>query len=178
MKNRKNNSKTERMSKDLFNSSGAEFSECRNFRYKLWRIWDEALPKAMCIGLNPSTANENKNDATITHLTKALKKLGYGGFYMTNLFAFISSNPQDLLTTADLQKDNEIKLAEVRLLCKDVIICWGAFKQATKRIEQVLPRYPDALCFGKNLDGTPEHPMFSLVYKKNKPELKLSPFNH
>lgn len=153
---------------------GAEFSDCRKYRYKLWRIWDNDLPKAMCIGLNPSTANETKNDPTITHLTKALQKLGYGGFYMVNLFARISSDPNVLLSHGlDLQGDNEVKLAETHLLCKDVIVCWGGFKQATKRIEQVLPRYPDALCFGINSDGTPEHPMFSLVYKKNKPELKL-----
>lgn len=159
--------------KTLLSNNGAEFSPCGRFRYKLWRIWDEDKPKAMCIGLNPSTANATKNDPTITHLSKALNKLGYGGLYMTNLFALISSKPEALLTTDDCLGDNEIKMAEVRLICKDVIVCWGAFQQATKRIEGVLPRYPDALCFGKNADGTPEHPLYSLVYKKNKSELKL-----
>lgn len=47
---------------DLFNTSGAEFSKCGKYRYKLWRIWDNTKPLAMCIGLNPSTANAYDND--------------------------------------------------------------------------------------------------------------------
>src|SRR5947209_5519102 len=112
------------------NNSGAEFSPCRKYRYKLWRIWDDSLPKAMCIGLNPSTANEGKNDQTINYLRMMLSNLGYGGFYMMNLFAWISSKPQDLLTCSDPIGENEDKLKEVEAICEDVIVCWGAFKQA------------------------------------------------
>src|SRR5687767_11368229 len=100
--------------------SGAEFSPCGNYRYKLWRIWDRALPKAMCIGLNPSKANAGKNDPTISNLITALKVLGYGGFYMMNLFAWISSNPNDLLTCGDPLGDNDYKLHEVERKCQDV----------------------------------------------------------
>jgi hypothetical protein len=32
--------------------------------------------------------------------------------------------------------------------CKDVIACWGSFKQAEERIKVVLPKFPEALCFG------------------------------
>ena len=67
------------------NNSGAEFSKCGKYRYKLWRIWNTELKLAMCIGLNPSTANANKNDQTISYLIKMLSILGYGGFYMMNL---------------------------------------------------------------------------------------------
>ena len=44
----------------------AKFSACRKYRYALWRNWDESKPSAMIIGLNPSTADENENDPTIT----------------------------------------------------------------------------------------------------------------
>lgn len=85
------------MTSNLFdNNSGANFSACGKFRYKLWRIWDESLPTAMCIGLNPSTANSEKNDATIRILITMLPKLNYGGFYMMNCFPFITSNPEFL----------------------------------------------------------------------------------
>lgn len=142
---------------------GAEFSSCGTYRYKLWRIWDQSLPKAMCIGLNPSTANCNTNDQTINYLTRMLTKLGYGGFYMMNLFAYISSKPEALLTCDDPLGDNEKKLAEVEAMCSDVIVCWGNFKQAEERIKQVLPRYPHAKCFGRNKNGTPFHPL-ALMY--------------
>lgn len=159
---------------NLFNDNikGAEFSPCGKYRYKLWRIWDEGKPLAMCIGLNPSTANATNPDPTITNLIKMLKLLGYGGFYMTNLFAWISSKPEDLLTCEDPLGDNEKALKEVEQLCDNVIVCWGNFKQATKRIKEVLPRYPDALCFGINQNGTPAHPL-AMMYQglTNNPQL-------
>lgn len=156
-----------------FNLNGAEFSACGKYRYKLWRIWDDDLPIAMCIGLNPSTANEHSNDQTIKYLIKMLTKLGYGGFYMMNLFAYISSKPNALLTCSDALGDNNNKLDEVTLLCNDVIACWGNFKQAHDRIEEVLPKYPNALCFGKNKNGTPYHPL-AMIYngKSNNPKLQ------
>lgn len=147
------------MTKNEQTPAGAEFSECGKYRYKLWRIWNESLPKAMCIGLNPSKASDIKNDPTITNITSMLKILGYGGFYMVNLFAWISSKPQDLLTCADPIGENETKLKEVESICDVVIVCWGNFKQAEKIIKEVLPNYPNAKCFGINKNGTPAHPL-------------------
>jgi len=146
---------------DLFENNGAEFSECGKYRYKLWRIWDNELPIAMCIGLNPSTANSQKNDPTIIILKKMLTKLGYGGFYMTNLFAFISSKPEDLLTCDDPLGDNDNKLKEVKLLCDDIIACWGSFKQATNRIKHLYNNndFPNTKCFAISKDGNPIHPL-------------------
>ena len=156
------------------NNSGAEFSKCGKYRYKLWRIWNTSLPIVMCIGLNPSTANATKPDPTITNLTKMLKQLGYGGFYMMNLFAWISSKPDDLLSCADAIGENENKLKEVEVICNDVIVCWGNFKQAEKRIAEVLPNYPNAKCFGVTKSGKPFHPL-AMMYAglTNEPKLFL-----
>lgn len=143
--------------------AGADFSECRNYRYALWRIWDQSKPRVMFIGLNPSTANSDTDDQTIQNLRRILIKLGYGGFYMMNLFAWISSKPKELLTCENPIGENDSKLKEVAALCSEVIVCWGAFKQAGERIKQVLPNYPNAKCFGKNKNGTPMHPL-ALMY--------------
>jgi len=148
---------------NLFENNGAEFSEDGKYRYKLWRIWNDSLPKAMCIGLNPSTANKDKNDQTINNLKRILSTLGYGGFYMMNLFAYISPHPEDLLTCENPLGENDTKLQDVESLCDDVIVCWGQFKQAEERIKQVLPNYPNAKCFGVNKNGTPCHPL-ALMY--------------
>jgi hypothetical protein len=149
----------------LFDSGkGAEFSQCGKYRYKLWRIWDSCLPLAMCIGLNPSTANADQDDPTINNLRSMLTTLGYGGFYMMNLFAWISSKPEELLTCENPVGDNDFKLKEVGDQCSDVIVCWGTFKQAEDRIRQVLPNFPNAKCLGKNKNGTPMHPL-ALMYK-------------
>src|SRR6516164_8501342 len=140
-------------------NAGAEFSECRRYRYKLWRIWDESLPLAMCIGLNPSNANETKTDPTITNLKKMLTILGFGGFYMMNLFAWVSSKPEDLLKCENPLGENNNKLKEVASMCDEIIFCWGNFKQADERIKEVLPMFPEAKCFGLTQSGKPFHPL-------------------
>ncbi len=159
---------------DLFNDNvkGAVFSRDKKYRYKLWRIWDDSLPKAMCIGLNPSTANADKDDQTIGNLRRILASLGFGGFYMTNLFAWISSKPADLLTCDDPVGMNDHVLKEVESICDVVIVCWGNFNQAKNRITEVLPKYPKAKCFGINKNGTPCHPL-ALMYNGTVKEAKL-----
>lgn len=160
------------VSTGMFGDRGAEFSPCGNYRYKLWRIWDESKPLAMCIGLNPSRAGAEKNDTTIIWLRQfILPQMGFGGFYMTNLFAWISPKPQDLLRVADPLGDNNRVLKEVEKLCSEVIFCWGNFKQAEKRMAEVLPEFPNAKCFGFNSNGSPCHPL-AFIYNKQQPKLQ------
>ena len=141
-------------------NAGAEFSDCGLYRYKLWRIWDESLPLAMCIGLNPSTANAVKADPTITNLTKMLKLLGYGGFYMMNLFGLVTAYPKELIKHADPVGENDKWLKEAQGKCSDVIFAWGAFVQARERAKAVINLFPGAHCLGKNKDGSPKHPLY------------------
>ena len=154
---------------------GAMFSECGKYRYYLYRIWDASKPYVMCIGLNPSTANSEDDDTTITNLCKLLPTYGYGGFYMTNLFAFISSNPDDLRSCPDPVKEND-KFLEVvsSKFCRDVIFCWGAFKQGEYRIKKIALKFPNALCLGKTPSGKPLHPLAATIWMKSK--CKLQPF--
>lgn len=77
--------------------TGANLSECRRYRFSLWRIWDEALPYALFIGLNPSTADETANDPTITRCINFAKDWGYGGIYMANLFAYRATDPSEYM---------------------------------------------------------------------------------
>lgn len=153
----------------------AHFSECRKYRYWLKRQWDESRPMAMCIGLNPSTANESDNDTTITNLVRLLDTFGYGGFYMCNLFALISSNPEDLRSCPDPVKDNDLHLQAIRTKVTDVIFCWGAFKQAQYRIKSVVERFPGALCLGKTPKGQPLHPLAATIWQRSK--CFLQPYN-
>lgn len=167
---------------NLFNdiNTGAEFSQCGKFRYKLWRIWDESKPLVMCIGLNPSTANAIKPDPTITNLTKMLKILGYGGFYMTNLFAIISSKPEILLTCEDPFGNNGHHLAWCYDKCDEVIVCWGNFKESPKGIDRIYRDLSwildDAKCFGTTKSGNPLHPL-AMMYSGLTNEPKLSVYN-
>ncbi|MES2287529.1 MAG: DUF1643 domain-containing protein [Bacteroidota bacterium] len=141
--------------------SGADFSVNGKYRYKLWRIWDETKPKAMCIGLNPSTANADKNDTTIRYLIKICSGLGYGGFYMMNCWPFISSKPEGIMCHAMTDDRNNELITLTAAQCQDVIFCWGGFKiiKEKGRDKELAEMFPNAKCFGKNADGSPFHPL-------------------
>ncbi|NBR07543.1 MAG: DUF1643 domain-containing protein, partial [Planctomycetes bacterium] len=55
------------------------FSNCRKYRYTLWRQWDFTNPSyAMFIGLNPSTADEVQNDPTVARCIDYSMRWGFG----------------------------------------------------------------------------------------------------
>ena len=79
----------------------AELSNCRNYRYALWRTWDDEKGKAMFIGLNPSTADEIEDDRTIKRCISYAKQWGYGGIIMGNLFAYRTPSPAEMMMSND-----------------------------------------------------------------------------
>jgi hypothetical protein len=138
---------------------GAKFSGCGNYRYSLWRIWDESKSTAMCIGLNPSTGNHETDDPTIRQLIDRLGFLGYGGFYMCNLYGLISSKPGKLFEVSDSQGDNIEWLQNIGQRVDEVIFCWGSFKRIEYRAKTAIEMFPNAKCFGRSKNGSPTHPM-------------------
>lgn len=149
------------MQADLFRKeSGATFSDCRKYRYCLWRIWDYDKPRIMFIGLNPSTADETQNDPTIRRVIGFGKSWGYGGIFMCNLFAIVSADPAILKTTTDPIGYNDRYLLQYSESAKDILFGWGNFKEATERAKYVSGLFPNALCLGKNQNGTPKHPLY------------------
>lgn len=140
--------------------SGAFFSDCRKYRYALWRIWDESKPLVMFIGLNPSTANETETDNTITRIKGIVKNWGYGGFYMTNLFAYVSTDPNKLLLPEATDSLNDHCLGIVSSKCEKIVFAWGAFKQAGLRSKEVIAMFPNAYALKLTKDGSPWHPLY------------------
>ena len=48
----------------------AVFSQDRKYRYVLTRVWDKNKPMLVFVGLNPSIADETKDDPTIKKCIK------------------------------------------------------------------------------------------------------------
>lgn len=144
----------------IFSRSGALFSDDRKYRYALWRIWNPELRLIMFIGLNPSTANETKNDATIRRVIEFAKNWNYGGVYMCNLFAFVTPYPIELKRCGNAVMDNDAYLKYYATACNDILFGWGNFKEAQERAKIVSSWFPNALCLGKNKNGTPKHPLY------------------
>lgn len=146
---------------ELFSNSGAEFSECRNYRYALWRIWDEAKPLVMFIGLNPSTANETDNDPTIKSVCRIAKANGYGGVYMMNCYPFVSTDPNELYNL-DRVYENETWLKGISEKCKEVVFAWGNFDVVKKlgTDKYMAKLFPNAKALHINKNGSPKHPLY------------------
>lgn len=152
----------------LKKDSGAIFSDCRKYRYVLWRRWnsvslfgDDPMNHIMFIGLNPSTANENDDDPTIRRVIRFAKDWGYNGVYMLNLFAIVSADPKVLQTPGlDLQMNNQHWIDRMYQLSADVLFAWGTFKEAKTRAKEIISMFPYAICLGKNADGSPKHPLY------------------
>jgi hypothetical protein len=159
---------------DLFNDtdSGAEFSSCRQYRYKLWRIWDRSKPLIAFMGINPSTANETETDNTITRVIGIAKHNGYGGIYMINLFGLVSTDPDALLTHPNPVGENDKHIDDVQGIVYGIVCAWGAFKQAKVRAAEVYPRIGNPLTLCVLKDGSPKHPLYC---RKDSP---LLPFNY
>lgn len=146
-------------------NKGAEFSDCRNYRYALWRIWNASKPLLMFIGLNPSTANEDENDPTIRSVERISKTNGYGGFYMMNCWAYVSTDPERLRQhrwNELVCKWNDNMLIVTKAKCKDVVFAWGSFMivRETGRDKELLKMFPNAKALFINKNGSPKHPLY------------------
>jgi hypothetical protein len=94
--------------------------------------------------------------------------MGYGGFYMMNLFAYITTDPKKLSACPNTVKDNDLWLEKISKECKTVIFCWGAFKQAEYREKKMRQMFPDAMCFGRTPKGKPLHPLAAKIWQRSK----------
>jgi hypothetical protein len=140
--------------------AGATFDETGKYRFVLWRIWDNTLPKVMFIGLNPSTANEMEPDPTITRVKSFATQWSYGGFYMLNLFTYITPDPKQLSKTSTPKLLADVHLDLYINSVDKIIFAWGNFKQAQERAKEIIQRYPNAYCLLKNKNGSPRHPLY------------------
>jgi hypothetical protein len=145
---------------ELFENNGANFSPDRNYRYCLWRIWDESKPMIMFIGLNPSTGNEDQDDPTIRRIKGFANKWNFGGIYMLNLFTYITAYPEELKKCQDYIKTAITFLGVYSLKSEKIVFAWGSFPEAHERARKVISIFPKSFCLGKNIDGSPKHPLY------------------
>ncbi len=146
---------------DLSIPKGAIFSEDRKYRYALWRVWNPARAILLQIGLNPSDANEFKNDPTVTRGIVRADRTGYGGFFMANLYGFVSTDPKTLLNNGDSVGElTDYYLKQMIELSERQLCGWGSFKPVQARASIVLSMIPEPYCLGINADGQPKHPLY------------------
>ncbi len=147
----------------------AELSPCGKYRYMLRRIWDAEKSLVHWVMLNPSTADAEMDDPTIRRCMGFAQAWGYGGIYVSNLFALRATDPEALAQAADPigpECDRWIMFAANAPL---IVCAWGSHSQARPRAGAVVAmlrgRSPSLegrrlWCLGRTMDGSPRHPLY------------------
>lgn len=160
------------------------FSADRIHRYTLWREW--AVPTAslfytadphltyypgqhnqfaMFIGLNPSTADETKDDPTIRKCIGFAQRWGFGALCMCNIFAFRATDPKDMRKATDpIGDDNWRHVTKCALEAGMIVAAWGVNGAYKNQGECVLMWLRECglgvKCLRVTNGGFPEHPLY------------------
>ena len=135
----------------------AEFSIDKKERYSLKREWDKSKNKILYIMLNPSKADDKKDDPTIRRLVNFTKKFNYGGFLVGNIFTTITPNPKEIDKSKGISGRNLEELLKLINTVDQIVYAWGNTTEEPQLLKELVlsPK-----CFGKNFNGTPKHPLY------------------
>lgn len=154
----------------------AALSDDERFRFTLGRGWLPGRRLLWC-GLNPSVADAERDDLTVTKCIEFTRRAGYGELVIVNLFAYRATDPDDLVAAA---KAGDVEgPGNIGVICDEVakadavVVCWGATvdKLTSPPRRSVWPgiarfnvvgaaRRQDkpVLCLGLTAGGHPRHP--------------------
>ena len=135
----------------------AEFSIDKKERYSLKREWDKSKNKILYIMLNPSFADDKNDDPTIRRLINFTKKFNYGGFLVGNIFTTITPNPKELDKSKGMSDKNFEELIKLINKVDQIVYAWGSSIEEPQLLKKLVL---NPKCFGKNLNGTPKHPLY------------------
>jgi len=163
---------------------GAVLSLDRVYRWILWRLdLPGTLPPLAICGLNPSTADETKDDPTIRRELAFARREGRMGIIKVNLIAYRATDPDDVQTA----HDRAMKVASAphpvsgwndpwldrAFSLGTPVAAWGAglwpWAAGLASYAQTAARKAtgtEMLCFGTTKNGHPRHPLY---LRKNAP---------
>jgi hypothetical protein len=144
--------------------SGAIFDVSGRYRYSLSRTWSAYHPRILFVLLNPSTANEYKNDPTIRRCISFARTWNFGSIEVVNLFAYRATDYGELFKVSDpIGAENNRFLMQAVERCSTVVLGWGTRGTLLGRDRQVMSLFAgkkDVYCLGITNDGQPRHPLY------------------
>jgi hypothetical protein len=142
-------------------ASGAIFGEDREYRYRLWRVWDGRLPAVAFVALNPSTADEDENDRTVSTCVRFAREWGYGSVVLGNCFALRATDPAELKRHPDpVGPENDWHLRSIASDADRVVAAWGVHGSHRDRDREVTDLLDvDLFALTTTKDGQPGHPL-------------------
>lgn len=145
--------------------STAVYSDCEQYRYALTRVWEPEAKNALFLMLNPSTATELQNDPTVERCERRARALGFGGFRVTNIFAWRDTDPRNMrAATEPVGAENDAVILESCAWSDQIIAAWGAHGEHLQRgrVVEALLRKTGLPVFhlGLTKAGHPKHPLY------------------
>ncbi|MDD3030625.1 MAG: DUF1643 domain-containing protein [Alphaproteobacteria bacterium] len=141
--------------------TSATLSTCGRYRYELRRVWDEAKPLVLFIGLNPSTADEEREDNTSRVCINYAKRWGYGGLLIGNLFSYRSTDQKVLRHVSDpVGPENDAWLKRLQSEASLVVCAWTKAGKFMGRSQHVLSFLNNPHCLVQGKEGYPGHPLY------------------
>lgn len=153
-------------------AGGATLSACGAYRYYLWRQWDATLPTALFVMLNPSTADERRDDPTIRRCVAFARALDCGRLEVVNLYALRATDPRKLWrhpSPIGWENHDHIQCAVDE--AARIIVAWGANARDLGRVGAVVAQMPRKRveCLGVTSKGHPRHPLMLPRHAKPEP---------
>jgi len=147
---------------------GAKLSDDGVYRYALWRDWRDTVVEPLLgyVMLNPSTADADIDDQTISKCIGFAERNGYRGFIVLNLFAYRARDPKDLEQAHRrgvdiIGPENRYWHRAYRPMMEQTVAAWGTHKLAPYGVDELshLWRAP-FYCLGVTKAGAPRHPCY------------------
>lgn len=120
------------------------------------------------VGLNPSTADDGIDDATVRRCVGYARSWGYGALEVVNLYAWRSKVPGPLWDGSvpdPVGPDNDHAIRAAARSSALVVAAWGAFPKARQRAETVRALLEEAgrpvTILGLTAAGWPRHPLYA-----------------
>lgn len=137
-----------------------------NYRFTLTRRWLTGEGCVNFVMLNPSTADEMTDDATIRKCIGYAKRWGFNRLVVTNLFPFRATDPkrlQDCISASYIiaigGEENDRCVAQEAMSSQLVVAAWGTFKTPRANfVLQTLRGINDVHCIGTTKENLPLHP--------------------
>lgn len=142
-----------------------------NYRYVLRREWMGDGGIVNFVMLNPSTADDLFDDATIRRCIGFAKRWGFSGLVVTNLCAYRATQPNDLWALTNLENGRHLAIGDGNTVhiereastAKMVVCAWGdncdLVPHRDLDVIQLLRRDRDLYCIRRTVKGNPAHPV-------------------
>lgn len=153
---------------DLLMTRRVVFSDCGLFRYLLEHDFGGTGPVISLTMVNPSEADDAKNDSTMTRVDGLAARLGASKVIVTNKNALIAKDVRALRTAPDpIGPENDAYIAQAIRSAEIHIVAWGPLSKLPAPLRGRWREVTDVLlsagakpmCWGTAMDGQPRHPL-------------------